>query len=84
MIDTCVKLKNMNDAIKFVNEVNKYPYDADLERGSFMIDAKSLLGVIGMGIGQDMNLKIYADKADEMLNGISGFIKPAGMKTFEK
>ena len=54
-------MKNMNiylntpeDAINFVSTVSKVPYEADLSYGHCMVDAKSILGVLGRG----MRLKI--------------------------
>lgn len=50
-------MKNMNiylntpeDAINFVSTVSKVPYEADLSYGHCMVDAKSILGVLGMAV----------------------------------
>ena len=33
-----------------------------------MVDAKSLLGVIGLGIERKLNLKIYGEGCEDLLN----------------
>lgn len=71
-------MKNMNiylntpkDAIDFVSVVSKVPYEADLSYGHCMVDAKSILGVLGMAICKNATLTIYGtedmDDVEKML-----------------
>jgi len=62
-------MKNMNiylntpeDAINFVSTVSKVPYEADLSYGYCMVDAKSILGVLGMAVRKKAKLTIYGEK----------------------
>lgn len=77
MINTCVQLNSADEAISFVNEMRKCPFEADMQKGSCTIDAKSILGVISVAVGREMDLKIYADNADELLGSIAEFVKPS-------
>ena len=62
-------MKNLNiylntpeDAINFVSTVSKVPYEADLSYGHCMVDAKSILGVLGMAVRKKAKLTIYGEK----------------------
>lgn len=62
-------MKNMNiylntpeDAINFVSAVSRVPYEADLSYGHCMVDAKSILGVLGTAVRKNATLTIYGTK----------------------
>ena len=42
MSEMLVSFKNPEEILNFVNTVAKYPYDMDMKRGRFVVDAKSL------------------------------------------
>lgn len=54
------------EILDFVNKVSKFPFDMDLQRGRFIVDAKSLLGIMNMGIGNKIELKIYEENCQEL------------------
>ena len=46
-----VKLKADVESVKdFVNENSKFKFDIDVKQGRYTIDAKSLLGVMGINL----------------------------------
>ena len=55
-------LNTPEDAINFVSTVSKVPYEADLSYGHCMVDAKSILGVLGMAVRKKAKLTIYGEK----------------------
>lgn len=57
-----VFLKSREDAIAFVSLLSNLPCEADLSYGSYTVDAKSILGVIGVGIGKKSTLTLYSDE----------------------
>lgn len=69
-----VKFQNPNEVLEFVNKVTKYPFDMDLERGSIVVDAKSLLGIINLGFNSVVNLKVYADDCSQLCHDIQKYI----------
>lgn len=73
-----VSFDNPKDVLDFVNRVTKYPFDLDMTRGSYMIDGKSVLGIMGLGVGNIMDLKIYGDvqgtECQAMLEEISPYV----------
>lgn len=67
MSNLSVTFKNPNEVLDFVRKVEKYPYDMDLSRGSIVVDAKSLLGIMNLGFNQVISLKVYSDEVCEEL-----------------
>lgn len=57
-----VTFKSPDDVLDFVRKVEKYPFDMDLSRGSIVVDAKSLLGIMNLGFNQVISLKVYSDE----------------------
>lgn len=47
---------------KFVNVVNKYPYEIDLRSGRFLIDAKSLLGIFSLDLSKPVIMEVHDDQ----------------------
>lgn len=45
-----VKFTSINQIVQFVNIVEHYDSDMDLRHGRIVVDAKSLLGVLSLGI----------------------------------
>ena len=49
-----VMFGNLDEINSFVNIIRTIPYDVDLSRGKFMVDAKSILGVINLGLHNEI------------------------------
>ena len=60
-----VIFSNPGDVIDFVKIVEKYPFDMDMKRGRYIVDAKSLLGLMNLGFDQKIELKVYDEECDE-------------------
>lgn len=69
-----VRFKSPKDVADFVNRVEKYPYAMDLSRGSVVVDAKSLLGIMVLGVGQVFSLRVYADECSQLCRDIEPYI----------
>ncbi len=74
MSEINVTFKNPNEVLDFVNKVVKYPFDMDLSRGSIVVDAKSLLGIMNLGFNQIVNLKVYSEECEELCQDIEKYI----------
>ena len=59
--------------LDFVKTVEQYPFDMDLCRGSVVVDAKSLLGIMNLGFNQTVNLKIYSNDCTDLFHNIEKF-----------
>lgn len=66
--------ESVEDIQAFLNIIQDYPYDMDLSKGSVIVDAKSLLGIINLGIQKSITLNVYADACDELEEDIKQFI----------
>ncbi|MDD3252087.1 MAG: HPr family phosphocarrier protein [Lachnospiraceae bacterium] len=74
MNEVNVTFKNPSEVLDFVSRVEKYPYDMDLSRGSIVVDAKSLLGIMNLGFNQVVNLIVYSEECDALCQDIEKYI----------
>jgi len=68
-----VHLSGMEEVIHFVDVINKFEYNCDLCCGSYVVDAKSLLGVITLQGSSNVELVMYTDKSDKLLHDIAQY-----------
>jgi phosphotransferase system HPr-like phosphotransfer protein len=59
---------------KFVNVVNKYPYEIDLRSGRFLIDAKSLLGIFSLDLSKPVVMEVHEDNCDDLIGDLKDYI----------
>ena len=69
-----IKLPLAENVKAFVNVVNKYPYDIDLRAGRYVVDAKSILGILSLDLAKPIIMEIYADDCTDLLADIKPFI----------
>jgi len=76
MITSEIKLtfKNVNDIVDFVNRVEKFPYNMDMQQGQLVVDAKSLLGIMNLGLNQAVNLTVYSEECKDLEREIKNYI----------
>ncbi|MDL2250142.1 phosphocarrier protein HPr [Lachnospiraceae bacterium PF1-21] len=70
-----IKFHDPHEVQDFANKVSRYPYDMDLKRGRYIVDAKSILSILSMGFDNKIELKVYEDESEE-LNGLWNDISP--------
>ena len=68
-----VVFQGPNDVVEFVRKVTKYPYDMDMKRGRFVVDAKSILGIMNLGLNNVISLQVYGDHCEELKKEISRY-----------
>lgn len=69
-----VTFKDPTEVLDFVSRVEKYPFDMDLSRGSIVVDAKSLLGIMNLGFNHIVNLKVYTEECGRLCEDIEKYI----------
>ena len=74
MISRNIKFNSETEIVECVNEMSKQPYNVDLSRGRFVVDAKSILGVFCLGIGQMIRMDIHSDHAENLLYAVDGLL----------
>ena len=58
---------------KFVNIVNKYPYDIDLRSGRVVIDAKSILGIFSLDLSRPIVCEIHSEKCEDLIEELKAY-----------
>jgi len=69
-----IKLSLAENVKKFVNIVNKYPYEIDLRSGRHVVDAKSILGIFSLDLSKPITVEIYSDDCNDLLEEIREYI----------
>ncbi|MCL2544532.1 MAG: HPr family phosphocarrier protein [Clostridia bacterium] len=69
-----IKLPLAENVKAFVSVVNKYPYDIDLRAGRYVVDAKSILGILSLDLAKPITMEVYADDCADLLADIKPFI----------
>lgn len=78
-----VKFNSMLDCQKFVMAVENYPFHIDLQWGRQVVDAKSILGILGFGLYKVLELKMHTDdeaSKAEFIEKINFCVCPDEMK----
>ena len=63
-----------DDVVAFVRKVEKYPYNMDMKRGRYIVDAKSLLGLMNLGFRSKIELNVYEDDCEDLWDDIREFV----------
>ncbi|HAX52903.1 HPr family phosphocarrier protein [Muricomes intestini] len=74
MRDMIIKFKNPDEVRAFVNKVEKYPYDMDMKRGRFVVDAKSILGIMNLGFNNPIELRVYDEDCEQLKQDIAEYM----------
>ncbi len=69
-----IKLPLAENVKTFVNVVNKYPYDMDLRAGRYVVDAKSILGILSLDLAKSITMEVYADDCADLMADIQPFV----------
>ncbi len=68
-----VTFRNPDEILSFLNTVEKYDIAMDMIRGRLTINAKSLLGLMNLGLNNVAELRVYGD-AGQLRQEISRYI----------
>lgn len=66
MSEMKLTFKTPNEIYEFVNTVSKYEFDIDVRRGRVVVDAKSLLGIMHLGLNSELELKMHSEECAEL------------------
>ena len=61
MSDMKLTFKTPDEIVEFVNTVSRYDFDVDVKRGRIVVDAKSLLGIMHLGLNSTLELQVHSD-----------------------
>ncbi|HJB45263.1 MAG TPA: HPr family phosphocarrier protein [Candidatus Mediterraneibacter surreyensis] len=66
MSEMKLTFKTPDEIVEFVKTVSKYEFDVDVRRGRVVVDAKSLLGIMHLGLNSVLELKMHTGDAGEL------------------
>ena len=49
-------------------------YDMDMKRGRYIVDAKSLLGLMNLGFDHKIELKVYEEECENLWKELDKFV----------
>ena len=58
--------KTPDEIVEFVNTVSRYEFDVDVKRGRVVVDAKSLLGIMHLGLNSTLELKVHSENCEKL------------------
>lgn len=59
-----ISLNSIDKVKAFVNEISKFDCDFDLVSGRYVIDAKSIMGLLSLGIPKEIDVIIHTNNKD--------------------
>ncbi len=69
-----IMLKDINAVKDFVTKVSTFPFDVDLLTGRYIIDAKSIMGVLSLDLSSPLSLVIHSEQCDDILDEIGQYV----------
>ncbi|MDM8102464.1 MULTISPECIES: HPr family phosphocarrier protein [Oceanobacillus] len=74
MIERYVKLDKINDVKDFVERVSRFEYKAEVISDTYILSAKSIMGIFSLDLTEPLKLRIHADSCDDLLESISPYL----------
>ena len=65
--------KTPEEIYEFVNTVSKYEFDVDVRRGRVVVDAKSLLGIMHLGLNSTLELQVHSDNCEKLQSELAKY-----------
>ena len=67
-------LNSAEDALVLVDKVSKYDCDVELISGCHHVDAKSVMGVMGLGVKKELMLVVHDEPNDKIRHDLQKFM----------
>lgn len=68
-----IRLSTVGEVEKFVDIVNKAPYDVDLATSRYTVNAKSLMGVYSLDLSQPLKVIMFGDDCQKLCKELQIF-----------
>lgn len=69
-----VKTNSMEQIKDLVHRVDKYDFSVDAYCGSYVVDAKSILGMVNIGFDKELKLVAYTNDVTMIEKDLSDYI----------
>lgn len=77
MIERKIFLKTLDDVKTFVNIANKKKYDIELLSGKYVVNAKSIMGVLSLDLTTTLTMVANTESDDKLLASIEPYVNAA-------
>lgn len=74
MIAKKIMLSSINDVKNFVTMASRYAGDVDLVSGRYIVDAKSIMGVLSLDLSRPIVMNIHEQNCEDFLKNVEEFI----------
>ncbi|GEN89918.1 HPr family phosphocarrier protein [Oceanobacillus sojae] len=74
MVERYVSLEKINDVKDFVEIVSRYDYKVDIISDTYVLSAKSIMGIFSLDLTKPLKLRIHADSCDDLLADIAPYL----------
>lgn len=77
MCEAQIKLNTIEDVKKLVSDITEFECDFEIVSGRFVVDAKSIMGILSLDLSKKLMLVIQSDdeyKIDKIKDKIGRFI----------
>ena len=69
-----ISLTEVNQVKRFVNLMERVPYDVDVVSGRYTVNAKSMLGIYSLDLSKPIQVLIYSDNCEALKKELEGFM----------
>ena len=70
-----INLGSIDKVKSFVNDIAKFDSDFDLVSGRYLIDAKSIMGILSLDLSKPIELNIHSeDNIDEVMEVLAPYL----------
>ena len=71
-----ISLNSIDKVKSFVNDISKFNFDFDLVSGRYVIDAKSIMGIVSLDLSKPIELNIHAEgeNLDSVMEKLTPYI----------
>lgn len=73
MKKTTIMLKSIEDVKNLVNLTARFPFDIDLCSHRYVVDGKSIMGVLSLDHSKPIEVTIHSDDCAELLEELKAF-----------
>jgi len=74
MLEKTVRLNNINDVKKFIEITSSKDYKITLESDKYVVDAKSIIGVLSLDLTKPLKMKAYGKTTADLVHEIAPFL----------
>ncbi len=69
-----VRVRDVKEAQALCHIVSQFNYDIDLRQARYVVDAKSILGILSLDLSQPLLLDAYTGDVSELLAALTHFL----------